>query len=117
MRSQQRGSAVGEAAGQTAQQVDLPINLLQQQRTTVGRRLTSREPSIYTARKMSCKGEGFSVTLCHQKGRLLFEAFSYVWITQLCHENSGLLSLSFSFSLYDIYFLPTAREKCGLGRT
>jgi hypothetical protein len=70
--------------------VDAPLNLTKQQRPTVARHPTCSEPGLHAARKMCCKREPFLVTLCLQRP-LLFEAFSYVRTTQLCHENSGLL--------------------------
>ena len=104
VRDQKRRAAIHETAGQTPQQVDLAIYFSQQQRPTVTRYLTSREPRLHTTRKMGCKREAFLVTLCHQRP-LLFRAFSYVWITQLCHENSGLLP-SFSSLIFTCCLLP-----------
>src|SRR6478736_4424834 len=107
MPDQRRQASVLETAPKTLQHVDLAVHLAQQQCPTVARYLTSGEPHLHPARKMSCKRERFLDTLCHQRP-LLFEAFSYVWTTQLCHENSGLLPL---FSSLDLNYLPTPREK------
>src|SRR6202043_1115046 len=101
---QQRHAPILKTARQTAQQVDLALHLAQQQRPALAGHVTSREPGLHPARKMSCKLERNLVTLCHQRP-LPFEAFSYVWSTQLCHENSGLLPL-FLLWLFTPCLLP-----------
>ena len=67
---EQRRAAIREAGGQTAQQVDLPLHLAQQQRTAIAGHLSSREPGLNAPRKMCREREDFLITLCHQKGRL-----------------------------------------------
>ncbi len=44
---------IDEAAGQSAKQVDPPIDLAQKRRATVGRYLTGCEPGLNALRKMS----------------------------------------------------------------
>ena len=63
VRNQQRRPLVGEAGGHAAEQIDLAIRLAQQQSSAVARYLSGRKTGFYSARKMSCKGEDFLITL------------------------------------------------------